>query len=122
MNTEAKLLLLSYAFETLGLQKIVLKTELRNQQSQRAIERLGANREGIFLKHLIADNGRVRDMVYYAIFASDWPTARDGLLRACGMSLRPAREQRYPKKPRILSKARADLKPTSHTVLVAEMR
>jgi N-acetyltransferase len=79
VNTEAKLLLLSFAFENLGLQKVVLKTELLNVQSQRAIERLGAVKEGVFRKHLIADNGRVRDMVYYAIFDTDWPRVKDRL-------------------------------------------
>lgn len=80
VNTEAKLLLLTFAFEEMGLQKVVFKTEVLNEQSQRAIERLGAAREGVFRKHLIADNGRVRDMVYYAIFESEWPELKARLI------------------------------------------
>jgi N-acetyltransferase len=80
VNTEAKLLLLTFAFESMGMQKVVFKTELLNEQSQRAIERLGAAREGVFRKHLIADDGRVRDMVYYAIFDTDWPRLKERLV------------------------------------------
>jgi N-acetyltransferase len=80
VNTEAKLLLLTHAFETMGLQKVVLKTELLNEQSQRAIERIGGVREGVFRKHLIADNGRMRDMVYYAIFDTEWPQVKAHLI------------------------------------------
>lgn len=80
VNTEAKLLLLSHAFETLGLQKVVLKTEVLNEQSQRAIERIGGVKEGVFYRHFIADNGRFRDMVYYAIFDRDWPVLKQRLV------------------------------------------
>ena len=76
VNTEAKLLLLTHCFESMGLQKVVLKTEVLNEQSQRAIERIGGVLEGVFRKHLIADSGRARDMVYYAIFDADWPDVK----------------------------------------------
>ena len=76
VNVEAKLLLLTDAFETLHLQKVVLKTETKNQQSRAAIGALGAREEGTFARHLIADNGRPRDMVYYAIFDDMWPEVR----------------------------------------------
>jgi RimJ/RimL family protein N-acetyltransferase len=62
-NVEAKLLLLSYAFDTMGMQKVVFKTEALNTQSRDAIRALGAIEEGTFRRHLIADNGRMRDMV-----------------------------------------------------------
>ncbi|MCE5232064.1 MAG: GNAT family protein [Mizugakiibacter sp.] len=78
-NVEAKLLLLAHAFETLGVQKVVFKTETLNAQSRRAILALGAVEEGTFRKHLIADNGRVRDMVYFSILDTEWPAARDRL-------------------------------------------
>jgi RimJ/RimL family protein N-acetyltransferase len=78
-NTEAKLLLLTHAFETLGAQRVVLKTDMLNTQSQRAMERIGAVREGIFRKHLIAETGRVRDMVYYAILDDEWPGVKQRL-------------------------------------------
>ena len=83
-NTEAKLLLLTYAFETAGVIRVVLKTETLNERSRRAIERLGAVQEGIFRKHLIAESGRPRDMVYYAILAEEWPAVKErltGMLR-----------------------------------------
>ncbi|HYL98268.1 MAG TPA: GNAT family protein [Blastocatellia bacterium] len=83
-NTEAKLLLLTHAFETLGAIRVVFKTEVLNLQSRKAIERIGAVEEGIFRKHLIASSGRVRDMVYYAIVDDDWPAVKTrltGLLR-----------------------------------------
>jgi len=78
-NVEAKLLLLEYAFEQLAIRKVVLKTEVANVQSRTAIRALGATEEGIFRHHLLADDGRVRDMVYYGILASDWPEVRPRL-------------------------------------------
>lgn len=78
-NVEAKLLLLRHAFETLGTQKVVLKTEALNSQSRTAILALGAVEEGMFRRHLIADNGRMRDMVYYSILDSEWPACRASL-------------------------------------------
>ena len=75
-NVEAKLLLFTHAFETLEVRKIVLKTETRNSQSRNAILALGAVEEGTFRQHLIAETGRVRDMVYFAVFASDWPAVK----------------------------------------------
>ena len=76
VNVEAKLLLLTHAFDKLGVQKVVLKTEVKNQQSRTAILALGAREEATFARHLIADNGRLRDMVYYAIFDDMWPGVR----------------------------------------------
>jgi RimJ/RimL family protein N-acetyltransferase len=75
-NVEAKLLLLSHAFETIGLEKVVLKTEALNAQSRKAILALGAVEEGIFRRHLIAADGRMRDIVYFSILCCDWPEAR----------------------------------------------
>lgn len=72
-NVEAKLLLLRQAFETVGVQKVVFKTEALNTQSRIAILALGATEEGTFRRHLIADNGRMRDMVYFSILDSEWP-------------------------------------------------
>jgi RimJ/RimL family protein N-acetyltransferase len=72
-NVEAKLLLLRHAFETVGVQKVVFKTEALNTQSRTAILALGAKEEGTFRRHLIADNGRMRDMVYFSILDSEWP-------------------------------------------------
>lgn len=72
-NTETKLLLLTHAFEQLGCIRVVLKTETLNTQSRNAILRLGAKEEGTFREHLIADSGRRRSMVYFAILEGEWP-------------------------------------------------
>ena len=79
VNTECKYLLLGHAFETLGCIRVQLKTDLRNQRSQRAIERLGAVREGILRNHMILPDGYRRHSVYYSILDTEWPTVKKGL-------------------------------------------
>lgn len=76
VNTEAKLLQLTYAFDTLGAGRVSFKTDLRNERSQRAIERLGAVREGVLRRHIRLPEGHVRDTVYYSILADEWPAVR----------------------------------------------
>ena len=86
VNPEAKLLQLGHAFETLGAVRVQLKTDVRNLQSQRALEKLGAVREGVLRKQMVLPDGYVRDTVMYAITDEDWPRVRAGLeerLRAC---------------------------------------
>lgn len=73
VNTECKLLLFRHAFETLNLIRVFFKTDARNQRSQRAIERLGAVREGTLRAHRILPDGFVRDSVYYSVLAGEWP-------------------------------------------------
>jgi len=75
-NTECKYLLLRHAFETLGCIRVQLKTDLRNERSQRAIERLGAVREGVLRDHMLLPDGTVRSSVYYSILASEWPAVK----------------------------------------------
>lgn len=85
INTECKYLLLRHAFETLGLIRVCLKTDARNQRSQRAIERLGAVKEGILRSHRILPDGFVRDSVFYSILADEWPAVKtrlEGFLHA----------------------------------------
>lgn len=79
-NIEAKLLLLRYAFDALGVQKVVLKTETLNEQSRRAILALGATEEGVLRRQFLADTGRARDMVYFSVLDDEWPAVRDRLL------------------------------------------
>ena len=74
LNTEAKLLLLAHAFETLGCIAVEFRTHFMNQQSRRAIERLGAKLDGILRNHSVAANGTLRDTCVYSILASEWPT------------------------------------------------
>ncbi|MGH7142872.1 MAG: GNAT family N-acetyltransferase [Planctomycetota bacterium] len=76
VNTEAKLLLLTHAFETLGAIRVQLKTDLRNERSQAAIARLGAQREGILRRHVICWDGYLRDTVMFSITREEWPAVR----------------------------------------------
>lgn len=76
VNTEAKLLQLRYLFDDLGALRVQFKTDLRNTQSQRALEGIGAQREGVFRRHMILEDGVVRDSVYYGITDEDWPRVR----------------------------------------------
>lgn len=76
MNSESKYLLLRHLFDELGYHRVALKTDRLNERSQRAIERLGAVREGVLRKHMIVHGGRVRDTVYYSILDDEWPAVR----------------------------------------------
>ncbi|HEX2141735.1 MAG TPA: GNAT family protein [Candidatus Limnocylindria bacterium] len=79
VNTEAKLLQLTYAFEQLGATRVALKTDARNERSQRAIERLGGVREGVLRRHLRLPDGFIRDTVYYSILDDEWPSVKERL-------------------------------------------
>jgi len=79
LNTEAKYLLLRHAFERLGAIRVQLKTDRRNERSQRAIERIGGVLEGILRNHMILENGYVRDSVLYSITDGEWPTVKAAL-------------------------------------------
>ncbi len=79
VNTEAKLLLLTQAFEIMGCNVVQIRTDWFNKRSQAAIERLGAKRDGVLRSHQTMD-GRVRDLVVYSIIASEWPGVRQNLL------------------------------------------
>ena len=83
VNTQAKLLLLQHAFERLGFLRVELKTDARNERSQRAIERIGAQREGVLRKHMIVQGGYQRDSVYYSVLADEWPGVKARLLQMC---------------------------------------
>jgi RimJ/RimL family protein N-acetyltransferase len=80
LNTECKFLLLQYAFETLNCLRVQIKTDLRNERSQRAIERLGAVREGVLRDHMILPDGTVRSSVFYSILAREWPGVKQHIL------------------------------------------
>lgn len=79
VNTEAKYLLLRHAFETEGCLRVQLKTDARNARSQRAIERLGAQKEGVLRKQFVLADGHVRDSVYYSILDDEWPAVKQRL-------------------------------------------
>lgn len=79
VNTECKYLLLRHAFETLDCIRVQLKTDLRNERSQKAIERIGAVKEGILRNHMILPDGRIRDSVFYSILDREWPEVKKKL-------------------------------------------
>lgn len=79
LNTQAKLLLLTHAFETLGCIAVEFRTHRLNQQSRRAIERLGAQLDGILRAHQRLPDGSLRDTCVYSITAAEWPTVRNHL-------------------------------------------
>jgi RimJ/RimL family protein N-acetyltransferase len=79
VNTECKLLLLTYAFERLALIRVEFKTDALNDKSRNALLRIGAVQEGIFRKHLICESGRIRDTVYFSILDTEWPEKKRAL-------------------------------------------
>lgn len=76
VNTECKYLLLTHAFEQLGCLRVQFKTDLRNDRSQQAIERIGATREGVLRAHMVTPEGHIRDSVYFSIIAPEWPQVK----------------------------------------------
>jgi RimJ/RimL family protein N-acetyltransferase len=83
-NTEAKYLMLGYAFDKLGCIRVELKTDALNEKSRAAILRIGAKQEGIFRNHVICHNGRIRDSVYFSITREEWPDVRARLEEKLG--------------------------------------
>ncbi len=84
LNTEAKLLLLGHAFETLGCIAVEFRTHWMNQQSRTAIARLGAKQDGVLRNHQIAPDGTLRDTAVFSIIASEWPAVKSHLLHRLG--------------------------------------
>lgn len=80
-NVETKLLLMTHAFETLELERVSFRTDIRNERSQQAIERLGAVKEGVHRHEMLRRDGSWRDSVHYSILRSEWPIAKDRLVR-----------------------------------------
>ncbi|CAM3295588.1 GNAT family protein [Deinococcus saxicola] len=76
INRRMKLLLLAHAFGELGMQRVQLKTDNLNTRSQRAIEKIGAVREGVLRKHQRRQDGSLRDTVMFSITADEWPEVR----------------------------------------------
>ncbi len=79
LNTECKLLLLQHAFEDLKCLAVEFRTHRMNEQSRKAILRLGAQQDGILRNHRIASNGTIRDTVVYSIIDSEWPSVKSNL-------------------------------------------
>ena len=80
INTEAKLLMLTHAFEVWRVHRVTLKTDARNERSRTAILRIGAKFEGVIRAQMIAYDGGIRDTAWYSILDSEWPAVKAGLL------------------------------------------
>jgi len=79
INTEAKYLMLSHAFEKLGCVRVELKTDVLNTRSRQAMLRIGATEEGVLRKHSLVWDGRYRDSIYYSILDEEWPGVKQQL-------------------------------------------
>ena len=79
VNTAAKLLLLTRAFEELGCIAVEFRTHWHNRQSRAAIEKLGAKQDGVLRNHTIFENGTLRDTVVFSIIDNEWPTVKFAL-------------------------------------------
>jgi N-acetyltransferase len=90
VNTSCKLMLLRHAFDTLGCKVVGFRTDNFNLASQRAIERLGARRDGAIRHHALRRDGTVRDTVIYSILAGEWPEVQAHLVDK--LAQRAARE------------------------------
>jgi RimJ/RimL family protein N-acetyltransferase len=85
VNTEAKLLLLTHAFEHWNCIRVAFVTDALNQQSQRALLRLGAKEEGVLRNHMLMPGGRYRDSVLFSIIESEWPEVKARLRAKLGL-------------------------------------
>lgn len=79
VNTEAKYLMLSHAFEKLGCVRVEFKTDVLNSPSRKAMLRIGATEEGVLRKHTLMWTGRYRDSIYYSILDEEWPQVKEQL-------------------------------------------
>lgn len=80
INTNCKYELLRYCFEMLHVHRVQIKTDALNERSQRAIERIGATKEGVLRQHMVRKDGTVRDTVMYSIVAEEWQSVKEQLL------------------------------------------
>lgn len=78
-NLEAKLLMLAFAFEDLGLHRVSIRTDVRNERSRRAVLALGATEEGVLRRHMVTRSGHVRDTALFSFTDLEWPEAKQRL-------------------------------------------
>ncbi len=86
VNTEAKYLMLRHAFEVLGCFRVEFKTDVINEKSRSALQRIGAKEEGVLRRHQITVSGRVRDSVYYSILDHEWQEVKQALEKKIGVA------------------------------------
>ncbi len=85
VNTECKYLLFTHAFEVLKCIRLQIKTDSRNVRSQKAIERIGAKKEGVLRNHMILPDGYIRHSVFYSILDTEWPEVKINLEKMMDM-------------------------------------
>lgn len=81
VNTEMKLLMFDHAFDELGMNRVELKTDARNERSRAAMHAIGCTEEGTLRRHTLTDSGYVRDTVYYSVIREEWPRVRAHLMK-----------------------------------------
>ncbi len=81
LNKACKFLLLQFAFETLQMNRVELKTDVLNQQSQKAMRKIGAKEEGIFRRHQVTSAGRVRDSIFFSIINTEWKEIKQSIFK-----------------------------------------
>lgn len=81
INTEAKLLLLTHAFESLGCIAVEFRVHWHNQQSRAAVARLGAKQDGVLRNHRVWPDGTIRDTVVFSVIDGEWPTVKQSLVQ-----------------------------------------
>ena len=79
INFDCKLALLTHCFETLGTNRVQLKTQHNNMRSRKAIEKIGGIYEGVLRQHMLKDDGTFRSSAYFSLLAEEWPTAKANL-------------------------------------------
>lgn len=79
VNSEAKLLMLTHAFEVWDCVRVELKTDVLNQKSRNAMVRIGATEEGILRRNQLTQGGRYRDSIYFSVLDSEWPAVKERL-------------------------------------------
>ena len=79
INTNCKYLLLQYCFEVLNLQRVQIKTDFENVRAQKAIERIGGEKEGVLRNHMVRKDGTTRHTVMYSITLQEWPQVKKHL-------------------------------------------
>jgi RimJ/RimL family protein N-acetyltransferase len=90
INTEAKLLMLTHAFDKLGALRVEFKTDALNEKSRTALTKIGTTEEGVFRNHMIMPGDRRRDSAYYSIIEEEWPRVRQHLESRLARLSRPA--------------------------------
>lgn len=90
-NTEAKLLMLSHAFETWEVHRVAFRIDARNDRSRSAVERLGATFEGVRRAERLGADGKIRDSAFYSILAAEWPAVKEGLISRLAAPRSPPR-------------------------------